>query len=184
MVQSIGEVPEDAREKVRVVVATSEDGTGQLVYVADLRAKQPDGTYPVRTMTRGEWNEIGADRRKVRMEAMAPSMASAKSTSSDDEAAPTGPNGVVKITAIVYGADWCKPCHDAEALLQKLGVEVTKKDVEESRAAQAEMQHKLVQAGRMGASIPVIDLGGQLFIGFDPRQLTAAVERARKSETL
>ena len=180
VVSSIAEVPEPARERVRVVVATREEGTGQLVYVADLRTKQPDGTYPVTSISRAEWNEIGADRRKVRMESLSPSVASAAATEAVSEATP----GSTAVSAIIYGAPWCKPCHDAEALLQKLGVNVTKKDVEESRAAQAEMQQKLAKAGRMGASIPVIDLAGQLFVGFDPRQLTDAVGRARKREAL
>jgi hypothetical protein len=42
------------------------------------------------------------------------------------------------------------------------------------------MQQKLTRAGRGGASIPVIDVNGQLFVGFDRRSLSAAVEQASK----
>jgi hypothetical protein len=46
------------------------------------------------------------------------------------------------------------------------------------------MQQKLTKAGRGGASIPVIDVNGQLFVGYEPRALTAAVERARQRSAL
>jgi glutaredoxin len=178
--EKVSEIPEASKEQVRVVNTTREEGTGQTVIVADLRTKNPDGTYPFKTLTRAQWNEIGASRRKVRMEALAPSVPSPGSA--DTATSPPGSataTGTVK--AVVYGASWCKPCHDAEALLKKLGVDVTKKDIEQSQAAQAEMQQKLVKAGRGGASIPVIDVAGQLFVGFSPDQLKQAVDRARKA---
>jgi len=176
VVQTLAEVPEVGRAQVRVVITSRDEGTGQTVYVADLRNKDAQGRYPVTTMERAKWNELGADKRKVRMEELAPKAPSvAEAAAAGNEAVAT--NG--RVRAVVYGASWCKPCHDAEALLKKLGVDVVKKDIEESRAAQAEMQDKLSKAGRGGASIPVIDVAGQLFVGFDARTLTAAVERAR-----
>lgn len=177
VVQTIAEVPEAGRARVRVVITTKDQGTGQSVFVADLRTKDGSGRYPVVTMDRAKWNELGAEKRKVRMEAFAPKAPAPDATTAPAEAA-SAANG--KVHAVIYGASWCKPCHDAEALLKKLGVDVVKKDIEESRAAQAEMQQKLAQAGRGGASIPVIDVAGQLFVGFEARALTAAVEQARK----
>lgn len=177
--EKVSEVPEASKTSVRVVITTREEGTGQSVFVADLHTKNPDGTYPLKTISRAEWNEIGASRRKVRMEALAPAVASSVAQDAASSEPPSATTGVVK--AVIYGASWCKPCHDAEALLKKLGVDVTKKDIEQSQAAQAEMQQKLAKAGRGGASIPVIDVAGQLFIGFEPNQLKQAVERARKS---
>lgn len=177
VVENIAEVPEANRAQVRVVITTQDPGNAQIVYVADLRTKDPLGRYPVVIMDRLQWNELGAEKRKVRMEALAPK-AKAPEPETDDDT----PAGDGSVRAVVYGADWCKPCHDAEALLKKLGVDVVKKDIEESRAAQAEMQQKLAKAGRAGASIPVIDVNGQLFVGFEPRSLTAAVEQARKRD--
>ncbi len=172
------EVPEQGREKVRVVITTKEDGTGDLVYIADLRTKQPDGSYPVSSMSRAAWNELGADRRQVRLEALAPTA----------QPEPTAPKPTVgadgKVSAVIYGADWCKPCHKAEDYLKSLGVNVTKKDIEKSTAARAEMNEKLAKAGRMGASIPVIDVAGQLMVGFSAARLKKAVELALKPETL
>lgn len=174
VVEKIADVPADRRAQVRVVVTDRNEGTGQTVYVADLGAARSDGTYAVSTMSRGDWEKIGADRRKTRMEALAP----AQRPPAEAEAKPVTDVGS-PVSAIIYGADWCKPCHDAERYLKTLGVSVTKKNVEESRAAQAEMQQKLVRVNRQGAGIPVIDVMGKILVGYSPGSLKQAVEAAR-----
>lgn len=176
--EAIAEVPEARRQKVRVVRTDQPAGSGANVYVADLTVKRQDGSYAVSTLPRAEWEKLGADLRKTRMEALAPS-ASAGAGGAPAVAVPADAQGA--ITAIVYGADWCKPCHDAERYLKSLGVAVTKKDIEESRAAQAEMQQKLARANRTGASIPVIDVMGKIFVGYNPSSLRQAVEAARQA---
>lgn len=179
--EKLAEVPEARRAQVRVVRTDQPAGSGATVYVADLTVKRQDGSYAVATLPRAEWEKLGADLRKTRMEALAPS-AGASGSGADAEpslAKPPAVDAQGAITAIVYGADWCKPCHDAERYLKSLGVSVTKKDIEESRAAQAEMQQKLARANRMGASIPVIDVMGKLFVGYNPASLRQAVEAAR-----
>lgn len=179
VVEKPADVPPEGRSKVRVVVTTNPEGTGRLVYVADLTQKGADGGYPVGTMTRAEWNELGAERRKVRLEELIKKR--------EEQAAlpdSTGPIADGKTEAIVYGADWCKPCHQAEDYLKSLGVAVTKKDIDKSPAARAEMNQKLSQAGKAGASIPVIDVMGQLFVGFNRGVLRRAVERSSKRKTL
>ena len=142
-------------------------------------------------MSRAAWDELGAQRRKARMEKLSPS-ASAIVTgpapgSSGEPPAPGSkrvkPPGK-KITAIVYGADWCKPCHDAERYLKRRGVSVVKKDVDNSEAAQQEMRRKLKRVGRGGASIPVVDVMGQILVGFSPRALDRAIETARNAKAL
>src|SRR5262245_34241737 len=68
VVQKISDVPGANRAKVRVVITNREDGTGKFVYVADLSKANPNGSYPVRTMSRSEWDETGARLRKARLE--------------------------------------------------------------------------------------------------------------------
>jgi glutaredoxin len=178
VVEHVAEVPEAGRETVRVVLADRKDGTGESVYVADLRTKNADGSYPVKTMSRSAWDELGAAKRKSRLEALAPSASpSAPPPAASGEGAPVAQAG--EVHAIIYGASWCGPCHQAEALLKSLGVHVVKKDIEESDDAQREMQEKLARAHRRGGSIPVIDVMGQLFVGFSEGALKAAVARAR-----
>lgn len=187
--ERIDAVPPEHRKQVRVVVTDQAAGAGTSVYVADLSVKREDGTYAVSTLPRAEWEKLGADRRKTRMEAFAPAVTApadptaAGAPSAEPSARPPDfavPEGAV--TAIVYGADWCKPCHDAERYLKSLGVAVTKKNIEESRAAQAEMQQKLARANRAGSSIPVIDVMGRILVGYSPGSLKQAVEAAKHAK--
>jgi glutaredoxin len=183
VVEHAADVPEASRETVRVVLADRKDGTGESVYVADLRNKGEGGAYQVKTMSRSAWDELGAAKRKTRMEALAPSAApSVAPPTGSAEGAP--PVAMGEVRATIYGASWCGPCHQAEALLKSLGVKVVKKDIEESDDAQREMQEKLARAHRRGGSIPVIDVMGQLFVGFSEGALRAAVAKARSQTTL
>ena len=49
---------------------------------------------------------------------------------------PRSPAAASDVTVIIYGADWCKPCHQAEDYLRSKGVRVVKKDVEGAKAFQ------------------------------------------------
>ncbi len=177
VVQKLADVPQAARREVRVVVTTKVEGTGKLVYVADLTRKNPDGTYPVATRSRAQWDEIGAKKRAARLEALAPPPPSAS-------AAPAPEGGTAGFEVIIYGADWCTPCHDAERYLKQRGVKVVYKDIEQSQVAAQEMKRKLDKKGLGAASIPIIDVMGQILVGFDPRALDRAIDAARSAKTL
>jgi len=187
VVQKPADVPVEGRKSVRVVQADKEAGTGELVYVANLEETAPDGSYRLKTLTRAQWDELGASRRKARLEALAPSAAPPPTASvagnpAGKQAAPNP--GASKIVAIIYGADWCKPCHAAESYLKGHGVTVIHKDIEASEAAQAEMHQKLARAGRGGASIPVIDIMGQILVGYSPAALDQAIKTAEGAKAL
>lgn len=188
VVQKPADVPSTAKKNVRVVVVDKEAGTAELVYVANLDETTPDGSYRLRTMTRAAWDELGASLRKARLEALAPSVAPPPSASAEAESGgPSGGPGLrggVKVTAIIYGASWCKPCHQAADYLRGRGVTVVMKDIEESEAAQAEMQQKLARSGRGGASIPVIDVAGQILVGYSPGSLDQAIRTAQNAKAL
>lgn len=184
VVQKPADVPPEGRKQVRVVASDKEAGTGDLVYVANLDETTPDGSYRLTTMSRAQWDELGASRRKARLEALAPSAAPPPSASAAAAAGGKLPAGATKLTAIIYGANWCKPCHMAADYLQAHGVTVVHKDIEESEAAQAEMQQKLARAGRGGASIPVIDIMGQILIGYSPSALDNAIKTAEGAKAL
>ena len=176
------DVPAERRSQVRAVVTTLEDGTKELVYVADLSRRNADGTYPVSTMTRGQWDELGAAKRKARLEALAPIPQASGSAAPTPSGKPA--SGDQRIVAIVYGADWCKPCHDAARYLRQRGVTVVEKDVEASEAAAAELRSKLEGSSMAGAKIPVIDVMGKLMVGYSPRALDRAIQAAKGSQTL
>jgi glutaredoxin len=190
VVQKPADVPTEGRSTVRVVVTNREEGTGALVYVANLDETTATGAYRLKTMPRTEWEELGAGKRKARLEALAPSaLPSAPPPGSEPEggkspgAAGAKPpaNGVV---VIIYGADWCKPCHDAERYLKQRGATVIKKNIDDNEVAAEEMQKKLARAGRSGASIPVIDIMGQIQVGFSPAALEQALANARSAKGL
>jgi glutaredoxin len=188
VVQKPADVPTPGRKQVRVVVTDKADGTGDVVYVANLDETTADGAYRLKTMTRAAWDELGASLRKARLEALAPSAAPPPSASADEESPPGTPKGPkalgIKVVAIVYGASWCKPCHQAEDYLKGRGVTVVMKDIEASEAAQAEMNQKLARVGRAGASIPVIDVMGQILVGYSPGALDGAIRTAQNAKAL
>ena len=195
VVHKPNDVPTPGRATVRVVVTNREEGTGQLVYVANLDETTATGAYRLKTMPRAEWEELGASKRKARMEALAPSAlpsaasaggalpgpGSGKPEASGQAGVKAPANGVV---AIIYGADWCKPCHDAERYLKQRGATVIKKDIEANEVAADEMRKKLERVGRSGASIPVIDIMGQIQVGFSPAALEQAIASARGAKGL
>ena len=186
VVQKPSEVPVEGRKSVRVVQADKEAGTGELVYVANLAETAPDGSYRLKTLTRAQWDERGASRRKARLEALAPSAAPppAVSAAANGPGKQAPPSGGSKVVAIIYGADWCKPCHAAQSYLEAHGVTVVHKDIESSEAAQAEMRQKLARAGKGGASIPVIDIKGQILVGYSPAALDQAIRTAQGAKAL
>lgn len=71
----------------------------------------------------------------------------------------------------VYSATWCAFCHAAKEYLDKLGVKYTDKDVEKDPAAGLEAVNKSGQRG-----IPVLDVGGEVIIGFDRPRIDAALK--------
>lgn len=186
VVQKIADVPEKARKEVRVVVTTRTEGTGRLVYVANLEKKGPDGSYPVTSITRAAWDEKGASKRKARVEALAPSAVAAAPSGSAAGGGEEPPVGAKpgQVVAIIYGAEWCKPCHDAARYLKQRGVHVIHKDIEENEVAAREMKEKLARAHKPSASIPVIDVMGEILVGFSPRALERAIETAQNEKTL
>jgi glutaredoxin len=176
------DVAPEGRDHVRVVVTTKEDGQKSLFYVANLSTKNADGTYPVATMPRGEWDAIIARRRQAFAAPQAPADPNAADpTAPGAKGAPARP---VSFTVIVYGAAWCGACHEAVAYLKRRKVPVIEKDIEQDPAAQSEMQAKLARAGVHGGSIPVIDVKGKILIGFEPNTLEAAVRGASGAVTL
>jgi len=73
----------------------------------------------------------------------------------------------------IYSATWCAFCHAAKAYLDKKGIQYTDKDVDSDRTI-AEEAMKL--SGQTG--IPVLNINGQIIIGFDRPRIDAALATA------
>ena len=68
--------------------------------------------------------------------------------------------------------------------MKQRGATVIKKNIDENEVAAEEMRKKLERAGRSGSSIPVIDIMGQIQIGFSPAALEEALAQARSAKGL
>jgi glutaredoxin len=171
VVESIDKVPDDAKQHVRVVVATNSGANSDLVFVADLRQKLPDQTYAVTSMSRTAWDELGATKRKLRIESLAPVASQLVPTP------PTSQSAEAIKPVVIYGAKWCGACREAKKYLAKKGVKFIEKDVDESPSVQAELRAKLAKAGQAPtSSIPVIDVGGRILVGFSQGAVDAALQ--------
>ncbi len=176
----VADVPLMGRDTVRVVDPDKDDGThGDHIFVADLRQPLAAGTFPVRTMTRADFEAIAVARR----EKTGPTLASAgPQQPPPSSSAATGDQGTVKPSAqpaiIIYGAEWCGACHDAARFLRSKGIPYVEKDVEKDPVAAREMQQKLAKNGLRAGSIPVIDVRGKVMVGFSAPEIESALGQA------
>jgi glutaredoxin len=176
LAKKVAEVPYEARDVVRVWSEVSGDGiVGPWVYVVDLRQKLGDGSYKVDVMKREAFDEIAAKRR-AKGAPLGPVGQGTGAAPTASGEPPTAAHG--KLTAIIYGASWCKPCHQVEDYLKRKGVPFVHRDIEEDDGAQQEMRAKLKKAGLRAGSIPVIDLGGKILIGFSADEIDQAIADA------
>ncbi|MBK8259452.1 MAG: NrdH-redoxin [Polyangiaceae bacterium] len=178
------EVPEEGKPLVRVVISDREEGTRDPLYVVDL-TKPGGGGFAARAMARREWEGVIAKKREAYLGQFAPKTAvpnptGGASTAPTTSSAQTAAGFVV----VIYGAEWCKPCHQAADYLKSKGVPFVMKDVDEDRTAAAEMSAKLEKAGRRGGAIPVIDVKGQILVGYNRSELDRAVAKASSGTVL
>lgn len=71
----------------------------------------------------------------------------------------------------IYSAVWCAYCHAVKDYLDKLGVTYTDLDVEKDPANATASVEKSNQMG-----IPVIDIEGDIIVGFDRPKIDAALK--------
>lgn len=71
----------------------------------------------------------------------------------------------------VYGAQWCAFCHMAMRYFDQLGVKYKYVDVDKDPKGGVEAIDKSGQRG-----IPVIDLGGDIIVGFDRPRIDASLK--------
>jgi glutaredoxin len=196
------QVPEAARDFVRIVISDRSEGTTDPIYVSDLTQRSQDGAYTTRSLSRRAW-EDEIERRREKNAAVAqapdgsddrrrqrdpserrappgprPDVPSPDGTAAPDKEPPPAKTPLSHIKVTVYGAEWCGPCHQALAHLKKRGIAATFKDIDKDKVAQAEMQLKLEKIGKGGGRIPVIDVEGKILVGYSQRALDEALTQA------
>ncbi len=73
-----------------------------------------------------------------------------------------------KIT--IYTTNSCHFCHAAKDFFDKKSIQYTEKNVEQDKKAREDMMEK---TGQM--SVPVIDINGQIIVGFDEGAIEKAI---------
>lgn len=187
-------VPTEQARLVRVSGGEAKDSSVE-IYVADI--SEPAKEYTAHGYARSAWEEEIARRRKDNpdveesprqrpREARAPRRTDGNPSNdphgrpdSDRESPPDKLDPSMKgVTVIVYGASWCSACHAALDHLRGKGVKTVFKNIETDRSASEEMSVKLERAGGRRGSIPVIDIAGQIIVGFSARDIDRALKKA------
>jgi glutaredoxin len=162
--ESLADIKNANKERVRVVFTNDNSVDPDHVWVADLRQKDDKGGYVVRSIARSAWEEMGASHRKSRMEAIG----------TPAPVIDAGPGNEVE--AVIYGAEWCNACHEMARYLKTKGIKFVEKDVDKSSVIQAELQSKFAKAHvPPTSSIPVTDINGRLIVGFNPQAVDSAL---------
>jgi glutaredoxin len=131
-------------------------------------------------MTKHDFENIAEARREKKGPTLA-TAASAAASSGDVHTNPQNGNdngGSAQTTVIIYGAEWCGPCHEAAAYLRRKGIPFVEKDIEKDPQAAHEMQSKLKMNGIRTGSIPVIDVRGKVMVGFSAGSIDEALGHA------
>ena len=155
-VDAADKVPVERRKQVLVrdlSKSADELKADQYVYVADLTREQ-DGAWPYADVSRYSVE------RSIKVGDFAVV----------DEADDGGQR------VILYGTSWCGACAQARSWLKGHGVPFADKDIEKDGRAAAEMQRKMKRAGMGIGGVPVIDVMGELMLGFDERKLTELLQ--------
>jgi len=164
--ETLTDIPEARRMGVRVIdlnVPPEARGAGKWVFIADLRAPKPDGSYAYQTLSHIAFDRVlttAAARQKV-SDALA--LSSKQVT--------------------IYSTTWCGVCASAKRYMQQKQIAFVERDVEKDETAVMELQEKAKRAGVAPQGVPVIDVYGELMLGFDPGRLDALVQR-RAAQTL
>jgi glutaredoxin len=156
------EVPEDARGLVRVTLLAGPEPPPGRVWAANLRSPEPDGGWKLTTVERALFEELALGQGRAsavdRLAELPPGL----------EAPPVAPAGA---DVIVYKTDWCGVCKQLTAYLDRKGVQYVARDIEKDPAAASELREKSAKKGLKTGSVPVIDVRGELMVGFDRARL-------------
>ncbi len=151
-------VPEPARGLVRVRLLEGEQPPPGTVWAANLRTPEPDGRYRLQAIARDMFEELALGQGR------SSAVTLPEGLEAPEQVASTG--GI-----IVYKTAWCGVCKKVEAYLARKGVAYEAKDIEKDRQAAAELQAKAKAQNVRTGSVPVIDVRGQLIVGFDRERL-------------
>ncbi len=154
---ALAAIPQESRRQVLVRDLSRSPTalkTDQYLYLADMRSPPQGEGYPTSVVSRYQFDatgDVGAD-------------------SSGTDVTDGGPSDKV----IVYGTSWCGACKAARSHLRDHHIPFVEKDIEKEPAAAQELARKAKKAGLKLGGVPVIDVFGQLMMGYDPGTIDRA----------
>jgi len=159
-VTDVEEIPEGQRENVMVLYSGERRGRlpARALALVDLTAPGDDGRFPVRLVNRWEFTPAGL-----------------KSREGEGAQAAPGTDRVV-----LYTAPGCGHCDRARKWFQEKGIAFEEKDIHSDPGAVAEIAALGKAQGLPESylsSVPLINVKGKTLVGFDPRQVEAALQR-------
>lgn len=155
-VEKMSEVPEEARDQVIVIdtkLSPKKRRSSKIIYVADLTQKREDGTYSCRPVSRFKF-----ERDLLREPGSASNVLPPECKDLVDSP---------KDRIIIYSTEWCGVCKATAEFLKKEGIPYQEKDVEKTAGAQQELACKALKSGKRINGVPVLDICGNLLLGFD-----------------
>jgi glutaredoxin len=159
---AVAEIPAEARRGVRVQdprIPPEERDSGR-VFLADLTRPGADGSYPVRAVTRAEYERTLP--RAPEPAAAAPAVAP-----------PPGTDGAARV--VMYATAHCPVCQKARRFLLEKGIPYRERDLEKDPGAARDLAAKGQAQGVPVNGVPVFDIGGRLLPGFDADALRRAL---------
>jgi glutaredoxin len=157
-VTSMDQIPLGARGWVRVQDPQVRNvGSGQ-VYVADLRQANDKGAFPYQILTRQQFLKgsplPGGGKAGMGMAAV-----------------------VVVGKVVLYSRPGCGACDAVRAYLNRRGVQFEEKNIQADAGAAKELKAKAAQKGFPAGAVPVIDINGEIVVGFNVRKLESLLRR-------
>ncbi len=152
----VDDVPEASRGMVRISLLEGPKPPQGPVWVANLNEA---GTVALTTVPRDMFEELALGQGLKSEVALPEGLEPPPQVAANTDA------------VIVYKTAWCGVCKKVQSYLDRKGVKYVAKDIEKDRTAAAELQAKASKAGVQTGSVPVIDVGGELMVGFDRGRL-------------
>jgi glutaredoxin len=157
---TLAAIPKESRRQVLVRDLSRSPSalkTDQYLYLADVRSAAPSDGYPTSVVSRYQFDAAG--------------------DVGPDSAADEDTDGGISDQVIVYGTSWCGACKAARSHLHDRHIPFVEKDIEKEPAAAQELARKAKKAGLKLGGVPVIDVFGQLMMGYDPGSIDRAWEK-------
>lgn len=163
----VDDVPEASRGMVRITLLGGAAPPAGAVWVANLRKPDSDGAFALTTVPRDQFEELALG------QGLASQVALPEGLEPPAQVAPLRDGEL-----IVYKTDWCGVCKKLESYLKRKGIKYQAKDIEKDPAAAAELKAKAQAKGIPLGSVPVVDLGDELMVGFDRAKLEKRIAAA------